>query len=745
MIRLGLRLTLGGGRDAAIRLAITTVAVGIGVGLLLLTLGGMSAIHAQNARGAWLATGYYTGPPGAQTVGPQTHADPLWWEFNTDHYEKSPIYRVDLAATGPTSPIPPGIPHLPGPDQYYASPALVRLIEHTPSSQLGDRFPGTLIGTIGPSALPSPNSLIIVIGHTQADITAAGAPPQVTAINTDPGAPGPMGFHNDRLQVILAVGALALLFPVLIFIGTATRLAAARREQRFAAIRLVGATPRQVSVISAVEATVAAVAGVLLGFALFFLTRPLVTHVDLTGLPFAPGDLKLSSLDVLLVALGGPIAAAVAARVALRRVTISPLGVTRRVTPPPPRAYRLVLLVAGIGELGYFVVLGPPKGTSAQIQAYFSGCSLMLAGLVLAGPWLTMFSARIMSRRAQRPAVLLAGRRLSDNPRAAFRSISGLIIALFVTSVSVGVISTILDNNSPSLGNSANATLIEQIDFGGPPPPGPAVTVPVSLTGRLGAITGVVGVTTTYREPQSDFMLLASCRELAHTPALGRCAPGASVVALDSNQVDIVSQFGKKLPSVQTKVWPAAAYPVSQLSGLPVGALIVQTNGSPSALESARTALEVAMPALGPPNTLREINDNSRRTILELQLMTNLVIVISLVIAGCSLAVSVTGGINERKRPFSLLRLTGVSLSTLRRVVGLEAALPLLVVSVLAAGMGFLAAGLFLTSQLNESLRAPDAQFYGLVLAGLATSLAVIGSTLPIVDRITGPETARNE
>ena len=77
MIRLGLRLTLGGGRDAAIRLAITTVAVGIGVGLLLLTLGGMSAIHAQNARGAWLATGYYTGPPGAQTVGPPTQAAPL--------------------------------------------------------------------------------------------------------------------------------------------------------------------------------------------------------------------------------------------------------------------------------------------------------------------------------------------------------------------------------------------------------------------------------------------------------------------------------------------------------------------------------------------------------------------------------------------------------------------------------------------------------------------------------------------
>jgi hypothetical protein len=78
-------------------------------------------------------------------------------------------------------------------------------------------------------------------------------------------------------------------------------------------------------------------------------------------------------------------------------------------------------------------------------------------------------------------------------------------------------------------------------------------------------------------------------------------------------------------------------------------------------------------------------------------------------------------------------------------VVALEAALPLLAVSVLALAMGFLAAGLFLTSQLNESLRPPNAQFYALVVAGLAASFAVIGSTLPIVDRITGPETARNE
>ena len=43
------------------------------------------------------------------------------------------------------------------------------------------------------------------------------------------------------------------------------------REERFAAMRLVGATPAQISVISAVESTVAALVGVVLGFAFFFL------------------------------------------------------------------------------------------------------------------------------------------------------------------------------------------------------------------------------------------------------------------------------------------------------------------------------------------------------------------------------------------------------------------------------------------------------------------------------------------
>jgi hypothetical protein len=81
----------------------------------------------------------------------------------------------------------------------------------------------------------------------------------------------------------------------------------------------------------------------------------------------------------------------------------------------------------------------------------------------------------------------------------------------------------------------------------------------------------------------------------------------------------------------------------------------------------------------------------------------------------------------------------------LRREVALEAAAPLLVVAALSAGIGFVAAALFLRSQLAETLRPPGPGYYLLLAAGLAASLGIIASTLPLIERITGPETARNE
>ncbi len=179
MIRLGLRLTLGSGREAALRVLVTAAAVALGVGLLLAALAGVNGLHAQTDRGAWLDTS-------AQASRPTSASGRLWWLSGTDQFGNQAIDRVDVAAAGPDAPVPPGIAHLPGPGEYDASPALTTLFKSEPANELRDRYPGRQIGTIGAAALPSPNSLIIVIGHTARQLSQAPGAVEVGAIQRTP-------------------------------------------------------------------------------------------------------------------------------------------------------------------------------------------------------------------------------------------------------------------------------------------------------------------------------------------------------------------------------------------------------------------------------------------------------------------------------------------------------------------------------------------------------------------------------
>ena len=139
--------------------------------------------------------------------------------------------------------------------------------------------------------------------------------------------------------------------------------------------------------------------------------------------------------------------------------------------------------------------------------------------------------------------MLIAGRRLSDNPRGAFRAVTGLILALFVGSVSVGIIGTILDYKGTSdVSTPSRSTLVDEFqsfDNAGPQPvagvqPTPAA-VPAGLVAELGSIPGIRGVTVVYTEPGSSSdergpsgTVLASCAELARAPrhsAAARPAP----------------------------------------------------------------------------------------------------------------------------------------------------------------------------------------------------------------------------
>src|SRR5215472_8502014 len=180
VIALGLRLTISGGREAIIRLTVLAVAVGLGTGLLLTSLAEINAINSWNGRHAWFWTGSARFP--ATPAAPGTA--PLWWQTGRDTFNGQDISRFDLAATGSTSPVPPGIPRDPGPGQYYASPTLAALLRGTAAGELADRYPGHLAGIIGDAGLPSPDSLVIVIGRTPAELAHAPNTTEVTSIAT---------------------------------------------------------------------------------------------------------------------------------------------------------------------------------------------------------------------------------------------------------------------------------------------------------------------------------------------------------------------------------------------------------------------------------------------------------------------------------------------------------------------------------------------------------------------------------
>jgi hypothetical protein len=187
--------------------------------------------------------------------------------------------------------------------------------------------------------------------------------------------------------------------------------------------------------------------------------------------------------------------------------------------------------------------------------------------------------------------------------------------------------------------------------------------------------------------------------------------------------------------------------PPGGLGRLGVQSVAVRTDGTRAAIERARTALELAYPGRAVAATPAEdiqLAGVARQTIQEQQL-ADVIIIASLVIAGCTMATSVAAGLTERQRPFSLLRLTGVPVAVLRAVVGLESAVPLLIVAAVATGAGFLAAQLYLATQLGYSLVPPSGAYYMIVAGGLVAALAIILSALPLLRKITGPETARNE
>lgn len=254
----------------------------------------------------------------------------------------------------------------------------------------------------------------------------------------DPGTRG--GF-------VLAV--LLLVLPPLLLLRQAVRFGTAARERRLAGLRVAGATPGDVRLLSTLEVALPALAGGALGVVGFWLLRSLAggdpsqwdpaldgtcTYRDENGTTFTvtdcgsylggtlgqlvPRSVTPSWWMLLLVVLA---VAAVGAVVGARlggRLALSPHGVVRDRPARAPRPWGLLAVLVAVAV------------TPLSVAYYdwsdglltFVPIVIAVLGVVSLGPWVAHRAGARALRRTTRPAVLLASARLVADPRPAGRA-----------------------------------------------------------------------------------------------------------------------------------------------------------------------------------------------------------------------------------------------------------------------------------------------------------------------------------
>jgi hypothetical protein len=317
-VLLGIRIAFAGGRESVARMALMAVGVAVGVALLLFTLTAMPVLQRHVDRLAWHRT---------TAASPPTAPDPALWLAVTDRYAGRDVIRVHVAALGPRPPVPPGVDRLPGPGEVVVSPALAELMRTVPDDQLRNRFPGRVIGAIGPDGLIAPAELVGIVGRTPQELRATDGAVEIRGIEQPGKRMSLAGFY----RVLISLVAVLIVGPVVVFVAMVTRVGAARREQRFTAIRLAGATRLQTAALAATETAAAAVAGTLLGWLGFLAARPVVANrVTLGhGIPIFVEDLMAPIWQMLVVLVAVPALAVATTLVALHRVQLSPSAPAR--------------------------------------------------------------------------------------------------------------------------------------------------------------------------------------------------------------------------------------------------------------------------------------------------------------------------------------------------------------------------------------------------------------------------------
>ncbi|MCZ0858458.1 ABC transporter permease [Actinomyces israelii] len=741
------RLVIAGDGPSRRRLLGIVAGVMVGITVFLMLAAASQAFGERSRRSTWhqpvSTSPTYLEPDTVLTPATAAIAS------TTDYYGDRIITVVLVAATPDTRVRVPGSDVVPRPGQYVASPALAGLIASAPADQLGDRY-GEQAGALSDDAVEGPDSLVAVIGMDQWQILArqgSGAPPQVVTelVGYD--------YASQVWRIVAAIGAIAILVPVLLLIAIVTDLGAAQRAERFATLRLIGATPGQVARIAATETAATTLLGALLGVGAYLALIPVAARIVISSSRFFPRDLLASPAVVAATVLGTTLGASAVAWWRTRRAGIGPLGASRERSERPPRSLSLLPLLAGLAGLAAVRALSgsetPPMVLGRLLVGSF--CLTML-GLLWAGPFLTSWSARLARRGARSAAQVISLGRLAQHPRAAFRAVGGLVVAVYAVTLFAVAITAAAGTTTPAQGAGYLSTTTLYATAG---PADPAALG--AAAGRLDDVEGVRTVAVASMEvPRGSGSSGSSGssqdqeedpdedQDAAYTRLVlsveDARALGAADAQSDTGWVSVSSRW---LADAAADPLPAEA----PGEGPAPAVLLVGTDGGAGALERARTAMETSDLDL----TMYPLTRSDRVEVMAMALENQFAalgyigILIAAGVSTASLAVSAVASLLARRRVLSLLRLVGMPRDVLRRSVAYETLLPVATVLALSIGAAVYTAWVLVTGTSSRSIDWPAGSYYAVVGACLALTGAAIAASARAAGRMVSGGTVRFE
>ena len=230
--------------------------------------------------------------------------------------------------------------------------------------------------------------------------------------------------------VFLALFASVLLVPSLLGLLTqAARANLGGREEHLAVLRLIGATAGEVRGMMILESLRQAFVGLMLGSVLYVVTCPAWSLLTLqerrvgTWEIFTWWVIPAAWIVVLVLA-------ACSVWLALRRVAVTPLGVTKKIPPKGQSVITLVLSV--VGAVVLYRTLGSLTITDAQA---FAGMLVVAGGILTVNALIAVGVIQLLARLSYRvpgAANYVATRRVGRGAKTTWKRVTALYFVAFI-------------------------------------------------------------------------------------------------------------------------------------------------------------------------------------------------------------------------------------------------------------------------------------------------------------------------